>query len=364
MSEQERREPAWSDDPGQLSAEATISVDEQPAGPTVGERIRQGREAAGLSAADLAQPLNLDLRVIENIERDALDDVPGRPYILAYLRAWAGQLGIDAEALIEQYNRQQGAGHGEIQGGQHPTLDVMESRGGGGGWGRFLGWFLALVVAAIVLLALLQVGGERLPGWWQDLVGSEEQRDDADGVERPEPESGIELSEPEGEAERGPGEDEALERPPAPGLREQEAAAPASLDARLPEARLSALGEAEGDARAAASAGDEPRAESEARPEPETQPESETEGSAAEAPGLVLRAVGGESWVEIRDSAGDRLMYDVLADGESRDFEGEGPFALVLGNPDVLEVEYAGEPVELGDEDGSDGVLRVTVGDS
>ncbi|MFP4640333.1 MAG: helix-turn-helix domain-containing protein, partial [Guyparkeria sp.] len=242
MSEQERREPAWSDDLGQPAEEA-ISVSEPPAGPSVGERIRQAREAAGLTAADLAQPLNLDLRVIENIERDALDDVPGRPYILAYLRSWAGQLGIDAEALIEQYNRQQGVAHGEIQGGQHPTLAVMEDRRGGGTgvWGRLLGWLLALVVAAIVVLVLTQLDGERVQGWWQELTGGTEE---PEGSERSDSGETVDIPERDTAVEDGTSENDSLERPPAPSLPEASPGAPATLGSRLPEARLPAVGQA------------------------------------------------------------------------------------------------------------------------
>ncbi|MFO7581698.1 RodZ domain-containing protein [Guyparkeria sp.] len=346
MSEQERRDPALGNDHGQVPGEEAISVGEQPAGPSVGERIRQGREAAGLTAADLAQPLNLDLRVIEDIERDALDEVPGRPYILAYLRSWAAQLGIDAESLIEQYNRQQGAAHGEIHGGQHPTLAVMESRnGGGGGWGRFLGWLLALIVAAIVVLALLQLDGERIKGWWQGLTGATAEQADqpADGG----PVSGetAGVSEPEIAVTNGTDEDEPIGRPPASALSAEEPAAPATLGMLLPEGRLSALGS-------------EAETESSSEAEPEAVPAGD------EKPALVLRAVSGESWVEVRDAAGERLMYDVLAEGDSRTFDGDGPFSLVLGNPAALEVEYAGEPVELDAAGGSAGVTRLTVGDS
>ncbi|MFW5954125.1 MAG: DUF4115 domain-containing protein, partial [Guyparkeria sp.] len=109
----------------------------------------------------------------------------------------------------------------------------------------------------------------------------------------------------------------------------------------------------------------EPSESEESTPESSSSAGADDEEPAAdEAPSLVLRAVSGESWVEIRDAAGDRLMYDVITEGESRTFDGEGPYTLVLGNPAGLEVEYAGEPVDLAGEGGSEGVLRMTVGDS
>ncbi|MGM0516971.1 MAG: helix-turn-helix domain-containing protein [Pseudomonadota bacterium] len=336
MTEQERREPALGE--GAVS-ESTGGPAVETGGPSVGQRIREARKAAGLSAADLAQPLNLDLRVIENIERDALDEVPGRPYILAYLRSWAGQLGIDPDGLIEQYNRQQGAEREEVQGGTHPTLDVMERPGIA--WGRLFGWLVLLLVGAALVLALLQLDTGKVQGWWQDLSGGG--RDSAVTTD-----GDITLSSPSDEAadqaEESGGE---LEMPPTSAVRPE---ADSRMPARsaLPEGRLPALD----DAPTAAEPEQQPTAEETAPTEP------------APSPKLVLRAVSGESWVEIRDAAGERLMYDVLAEGERREFDGPGPFSLVLGNPGVLELEYDGESVDLGAAGDATGVLRIDVGES
>jgi len=335
MTEQERREPALGGEVGNGSIDEPAAVS---GGPSLGERILQAREAAGLSTADLAQPLNLDLRVIENIERDALDEVPGRPYILAYLRSWAGQIGIDPEELVEQYNRQQGAARDDVQGGTHPTLDVMERPGIS--WGRLFRWFVVLLVGLLVVLALLQLDGGKLKDWWPGATDPS-----ADSPATPEGE--LDISRPDDESAGEPRvEDDGLAMPPTSALRSPAGSETPVLPSALPEGPLPALG-GERDADAPID-----QAAEEAVPS-----ESST------APSLVLRAVGGESWVEIRDAAGERVMYDVLAEGERRAFEGPGPFTIVLGNPAVLELEYDGQPVDLNAATDT-GVLRTTVGDS
>jgi cytoskeleton protein RodZ len=332
MTEQQRREPALD---AAVESEPTGGPAVETGGPSVGERIRQARKAAGLSAADLAQPLNLDLRVIENIERDALDEVPGRPYILAYLRSWAGQLGIDPDGLIEQYNRQQGAERHEVQGAPHPTLDVME--GPGIRWGRLFGWLVLFAVGVALVLGLLQLGSGTIPGWWQDLSGGD--RDSAMTTE-----GDIPLSGPPPEpAETSGGE---LAMPPVSSTGPQIEAQGPALSSALPEGRLPAVD-------------DTPAVESRQTAGADEAPATEP----ASGPTLVLRAVGGESWVEVRDASGERLMYDVLAEGEQREFDGPGPFSLVLGRPGVIEVEYAGEAIDLGPAGDDTGVLRTTVGE-
>ncbi|MFW6020588.1 MAG: helix-turn-helix domain-containing protein [Guyparkeria sp.] len=374
MSEQKRQEPVVGTTSG--GSEETISLGQEPVGPSVGERIRRGREAAGLSAADLAQPLNLDLKVIELVEQDRLDAVPGRPYILAYLRTWAGQLGLDADALIAQYNAQREPEHADVQGGAHPTLDVMEPRGGGLAR-RLLGWLGILILIAIVVLVLSRLDADRVQAWWSDLRG--------ETTETPPETESAPADDPE--AEERPAIEGALDEPPAPPTRSSEQAAEDS-PSDMPGERLAAIDstveqrsetsegaddeknasddqadqEDEVAERGVDAGNDEAAAEEDAAAASE---EDSSEASADEAPALLLRATRSDSWVEVRDGNGDRLMYDVLAEGEEREFvDAEGPFSLVIGQPDGLEVEHRGESVELGESSGATGVLRTTVGGS
>lgn len=357
MSEQERREPAV----GAMARgpDETITLGQEAAGPTVGERIRRGREAAGLSAADLAQPLNLDLKVIECVERDELDAVPGRPYILAYLRTWAGQLGLDGDELIAQYNAQRVPDNGGVQGGIHPTLDVMEPKGGGLGR-RLLVWLGVLIIIAILVLGLSRLDTDRLQAWWGDKSGeTTESSTTSDTVPRDGEDSGDER----------PAMESALDEPPAPptepsspaeGAADEASAGPgASLV--LPGERLVAIGAATEDTEPAEGV---PSSSADSLENGSNADES-TASAADKPPALLLRATRADSWVEVRDGNGERLMYDVLAAGEQREFaDAEGPFSLVLGQPDGVEIEYQGESVELGEPSGNTGVLRTTVGNS
>ena len=356
MSEQERREPEVGATIGE--AGEAITLGQEISGPTVGERIRQGREAAGLSAADLAQPLNLDLKVIERIERDQLDAVPGRPYILAYLRAWAGQLDLDGDELIAQYNAQRAPDNGGVQGGIHPTLDVMEPKSGPL-WRRLLTWVGVLVVIAIVLLALSRLDADRVQAWWAGLTGT-------NGASQPA--NGLPSAEDDGSTGARPAIEGALDEPPEPPMAGSGAAGSSEGSAvtlALPRERLAAIDtSSRGEPEAPADRNDE------AGQGDATGAVGQAGGTAAGPavsgpPVLVLRATRADSWVEVRDGNGERLMYDVLAAGEERVFaEATGPFSLVLGRPEGLEVEYQGEPVDLGEPNADTGVLRTTVGNS
>ncbi|HZJ81073.1 MAG TPA: RodZ domain-containing protein [Guyparkeria sp.] len=331
MNEPDQLKPTFENQ--QPEPDEVLSLGQKATGPSVGERIRQAREAAGLSPADLAQPLNLDLKVIERVECDQLDAVPGRPYILAYLRSWAELLGLDAETLIAQYNTQQAPKSGGAQGGVHPTLDVMDSRGGGLG-SRLIGWVVILLLIVLVGIGLAQLDSERIQAWWSAQHG-----DSAEGESLT-----LGAASPDSAAAEWN-----IEPPPAPSA--EPASEPIAATTRLPEQRLMAIDQAEG---VDADEIDTAPAEDSASPDP-----------AANVPVLLLRATQADSWIEVRDGKGERLMYDVLVAGEERSFfEVEGPFSLVLGHPDGMEVEYKGESVVLDAPGDATGVLRTTVGSS
>jgi len=86
------------------------AVDNQPSaartakGP--GALLREAREAAGMAPEALAQRLRLEPRVIEALEAEAYDRLPGPAFTKGYLRALAKELGIDPAPLLAQYTAQ------------------------------------------------------------------------------------------------------------------------------------------------------------------------------------------------------------------------------------------------------------------
>jgi cytoskeleton protein RodZ len=54
-----------------------------------------------------------------------------------------------------------------------------------------------------------------------------------------------------------------------------------------------------------------------------------------------------DSWVEIYDSRGERLFYDVASAGSVQSVSGRGPLRVVLGNAGGVSVEVDGEVREI-----------------
>jgi cytoskeleton protein RodZ len=88
---------------------------------------------------------------------------------------------------------------------------------------------------------------------------------------------------------------------------------------------------------------------------PATQAGANTERSAAspEAASAPVHAthltleLTGESWVEVYDSRGERLFYDVASAGSVQSIEGHPPLRVVLGNAAGVSVRVDGQAREI-----------------
>jgi cytoskeleton protein RodZ len=70
----------------------------------------------------------------------------------------------------------------------------------------------------------------------------------------------------------------------------------------------------------------------------------------SQAPTRVTRLtleLSGESWVEVYDSRGERLYYDVASAGSVQSIEGRPPLRVVLGNAAGVSVQVDGQSREI-----------------
>ena len=81
--------------------EVVVEV-ELPPVPTVGQRLREAREAAGLSVSDIAQRFKLGIAQVVAVEADAWDKLPGRTFARGVVRGYAREMRLDVEALVAQ----------------------------------------------------------------------------------------------------------------------------------------------------------------------------------------------------------------------------------------------------------------------
>jgi cytoskeleton protein RodZ len=156
--------------------------------------LRLAREARGLSEQQAAEQLNLDVTVVEAIERDDLAALGAPVFAKGHLRRYGGLLGIGEEQVLAAYARAQAQP-------ETPTLiprarqEMMPVRGRPK-WPWVVGGALAFVIAAGVA-AYVSEYGLRWPGRSAD--GEATARDQTADAERSS--EGPPQTAPSGDAE-------------------------------------------------------------------------------------------------------------------------------------------------------------------
>jgi cytoskeletal protein RodZ len=73
---------------------------------SVGALLREARESLGLDLRDVARGLRIRFPYLQGIENDDYAQLPGKTYVLGFLRSYAEYLGLDGEDVIARYRRQ------------------------------------------------------------------------------------------------------------------------------------------------------------------------------------------------------------------------------------------------------------------
>jgi transcriptional regulator with XRE-family HTH domain len=92
-----------------LSANDSGPAQARPAAPSlqsgadVGQALRAVREHQGRTLDELAEATRIRASYLAAIEDMRLELLPSRPFTIGYVRAYAGALGLDAEAAVERF---------------------------------------------------------------------------------------------------------------------------------------------------------------------------------------------------------------------------------------------------------------------
>src|ERR687891_2608187 len=101
----------------------------------IGERLREARIARGIELDDAERLLKIRKRFLVAMEDEDWDVLPGAAYVRGFLHTYSALLGLDADAVVDEYRRSQRAQEGAEA---EPELPVPQPvvgerpRGGGG----------------------------------------------------------------------------------------------------------------------------------------------------------------------------------------------------------------------------------------
>ncbi|MDJ0877212.1 MAG: DUF4115 domain-containing protein [Halieaceae bacterium] len=308
---------------------------------TPGRRLREAREAAGISPREMADRLNWLPAQFAAIEDDRFDDLRGAAFVRGYLRAYARAVELDEDEMVELYaalhpEQQEPAGQATAA---PPASAISQPTGMSIG--------LGVAVAVIVIGAI----------WFKQ-----------EGTEEPPPQSEQAVAETAtGDAPTG---------------------APAEVEAEVaeePEVDTAAPAEPAVDLAASAAAADQPVApvalvETETEPEIQRAQPEVTELAAADPPpaeaedvaaatspvvgadGDLQFSFSGDCWLEVRDGEGQLIYADLKRAGDTLGLDGIPPFEILAGDAATVTLLYQGEPVAIRTRPGRD-TARFTVGE-
>lgn len=300
-----------------------------------GARLRKERQSQGLDQARIAAQLHLNEGLIEALEGDDFNALPGTVFVQGYLRNYARLLGVPEKEILDSYQRlcpepDEGCLHSTAS--ASVTREVRSSHG----VVQLVTW--SMVIGLIVLLFI----------WWQGRLDWQT-------------ESMLEVPPDEVMLQEQVMQDEVLldQMPTLMTLPAAEKATASQLEAVMEPATLSVaeappLEEPELPVSVAEIPLPTVEAGSLTEPVAETQQESQP-----------VRELEFEftkrCWTEVRDASGKAQIIGEMRAGARRTLDASlGPFRIVLGNAAGAKLSLDGEPFDLAPYT-SGGVARFTL---
>jgi cytoskeleton protein RodZ len=275
---------------------------------TLGQLLRSARLAQELTVEQIATELRIEAKQLNALEDDRLEQIGIPVFVKGYLKQYGHRLGVDVRDLLALYYRQTKLPDVQIKPSR--TIKLRDER-------QIRGWILAVIV-------LLVVGAGLTIWWWRggsfDVVGS------VTRAITPQPASTA--------APAATREPEPVAPPPAPSRTD------------------------DGDTAA------DPRVD--AAPETDTAAPAVTPIPINEDASRVFTvpleiAFDAESWTEITDGSGERLVFGLQAAGRRLTVRGTPPFAVVLGNASSVRLTVDGEPYDIPPTRRADDLVRFSV---
>ena len=269
-----------------------------------GASLRARREELALSVEYVATQLKLSQRQIESIENDHYDQLPGNTFARGFVRNYARMLQLDPVPVMADLERM--LPHERLQAAlphvaeESSAFNLSSGSGSGGRWVAGLGFVVAFIGAVGAIL------------WYLQQPAS------------PELATPAVASAP------------ALDVPPA--------VASAVEEASTPDAAVVA-------SRSIATPKPTPTVTPTGKPLPTVTPApaavAAVVASAPQAEGDLRLVVGDDSWVQITDGAGNKLVGNLLKAGTERSFAGTRPYRIKIGNAPDTHLYLHGQEVDL-----------------
>ncbi|MDX1593041.1 MAG: DUF4115 domain-containing protein, partial [Gammaproteobacteria bacterium] len=288
--------------------------------PGPGSRLAKARIAANKSVDEVATSLNLTVGVVEALERDDAEGLPAPVFVRGYIKNYARLVGLNGNELVDRYDAER-APEVPLELRPRPASETAPMPTG-------------VPLRAVAIILVLVLAG--VAGWWWWTQGGRDVMGNLPGNAGESPTVALPAEPVTPDVVVVP------ETGPAP-VAGQPATSPEPITGME---RTAPGGETPASAQPAVredgAAPDAATVQS-AAPAPAPEPEPEPPAPTGHTLGLTL---SDDVWVEVVDSEGTRLVFDMLRAGTTREVTGEVPFLILLGKSGAVDVELDGRPVD------------------
>jgi cytoskeleton protein RodZ len=303
-----------------------------------GQRLRQAREAAGLTRGEVALHMRINERKVTALEEDNYELFPSETFVSGYLRSYAKVLGLPEGDFVRPVSSTQ------LPPSLTPTSSDQKQASSMDLPVRMVTYVIIAVIIASVAMWWVSQRHKVVTEPGEQISAIEDQvNQTTDNVATVAPQEAPELSsetatddavtgdamhsampsEPVGEVKRAV--NESAEPAVSPKPESVQPAQPAQQDPAMPPLLV------KNSATAASPSTVAPETETAPAPPPLTDDMPQSK--------LVLEYQQ-ESWTEVDDSAGRRLVYGLMQAGQTVELKGEAPFKIFLGYAKGVTIYY------------------------
>jgi len=330
MSENQEHEP--------VQGEAADTKPAQPAVELPGRRLRERRESSQLNLEEVANHLRLDPQLIMALEKDDYSQLPSPAYICGYLRSYARLLKLPEDEIVQAYNR------GELIRAKliPDNVNILPKK-------QVINTGLLknvlLIAIVLVIAGSLYWLADRF-GLFSGPVGNGKEtviRKSSQLVVPPAPEDTAQKTVQTSTPETTPQKPE-TQSAPAAGKAPLK---PEAVDTiPTPKPRLGKTLVEDLPVSKSTIPGSEPAhtVEASASNSADTKSKATTEGTAKTT--QLRMHFNDDSWAEVTDSTGNRLVYHLVEKNTDLDLDGVPPFNVLLGNASAVQVFYQGKEID------------------
>lgn len=325
----------------------TEASQDQTVPETTGVRLRQAREALGLTQQNVAERLCLKVSTIRDIEEDNAQANLASTFLRGYIRSYAKLVRLPEDELLPMLAKQAPIRAAKVAPMQ--SFSLGKKRKKRDGWLMMFTWLIVFVVIGLTGT-----------WWWQNHQA--QQAEIANMADQ----SSAQLSQNEGQTVPLADQNDNAEKTEVP-LSDANASAAPSAPETAPVTAPAAAGNAP------VATGETPASSAVVSPSQATLPEvsnpaiplptaeAAVNAAAAQSAGLVMN-FSDDCWLQIVDATGKSLFSGIQKKGATLNLSGKAPYKLTIGAPGAVTILYQGNPVDLSKFVKSSRVARLTVG--